>query len=73
MTMGKIKKNTLIGILFVAILCVGVCLGVSYFIDHISGNTKVQIEARKRANEAADKTTEELNKASQWYNEELNK
>ena len=73
MTMGKIKKSTLIGILLAAIVCIGVCWGVSYFIDHINGNTKAQIEARKRANEAADKTTKELNKAAQWYNDELNK
>lgn len=71
--MGKIKKSTLIGMLFTAIVGVSVCWGVSYFIDHINGNTKAQIEARKRANEAADKTTEELNKAAQWYNDELNK
>ena len=57
MTMGKIKKSTLIGMLFAAIVGVSVCWGVSYFIDHINGNTKAQIEARKSANEAADKTT----------------
>lgn len=71
--MGKIKKSTLIGVLIVGILCVGIYWGVSYFMDHINGNTKSQIEARKRANEAADKTTEELNNAAQWYNDELNK
>lgn len=44
--MGKIKKSTLIGMLFTAIVGVSVCWGVSYFIDHINGNTKAQIEAR---------------------------
>ena len=42
MTMGKIKKSTLIGMLFAAIVGVSVCWGVSYFIDHINGNTKAQ-------------------------------
>ncbi|MBD5306626.1 MAG: hypothetical protein HDS14_03230 [Bacteroides sp.] len=71
--MKKIKKSTLIGILFAAIVCIGVCWGVSYFIDHINGNTKTQIEAQNEMQKYSEEAENTMNENSQWYQDELEK
>ena len=73
MTMGKIKKSTLIGILFAAIVCIGVCWGMSYFIDHINGNTKAQIEAQNEMQKYSEEAENTMNENSQWYQDQLEK
>lgn len=67
--MRKITKGSWVALSIGLIILIGICCGVNYFINKINGTTEAQIEARKRANEAADQTTRELTKEGQWYQE----
>lgn len=63
-----IKKNWII-LSIGAIILIAISFAVNHFINHINGTTKAQIEARERANAAADQTMQELEKQGQWYQE----
>ena len=65
--MKKITKRTWIAFSIGLVVLIAICCGVNHFINRINGTTNAQIEARKRANEAADQSTGELTNEAQWY------
>lgn len=69
MAMRKISKRIWITLSISAIVLIVICFGVNHFINRINGTTKAQIEARERANAAADQTTRELTEQNQWHQE----
>lgn len=67
MAIKKLSKGTVILGCIGIILLIAVGYGVRTFVQHVNGTSSAQIEARQRANEAADQTTQSLNEQSQWY------
>ena len=65
--MKKIKKGTWIAFSIGLVMLIAIYCGVNHFINRINGTTKAQIEARKRAHEAADQTIRALTKEAQWH------
>lgn len=62
-----IKKIVICGIGVVLMLVIG--YGIYIFVQHVNGTSPSQIESRRRANDAADQTSRELQERGQWYQE----
>lgn len=65
--MKKISKGTLIAGIIGLAAFIALCCGVTYLVKRVNGTTDAQIEAQKRANEAADRTLNAMQEQSQWY------
>lgn len=63
----KNKEKILYGAITIFVIVIGFALWHVSRVIH--GETPEQIEARERANEAADQTQQALQKEAQWYND----
>ena len=70
--MKKVSKGTLIASIIGLVAFVALCCGVTYFVKRLNGTTDAQIEARKRANEAADQTLNAMQEQAQWHQDLMN-
>lgn len=70
--MKKVSKGTLIAGIIGLVAFVALCCGVTYFVKRLNGTTDAQIEARKRANEAADQTLNAMQEQAQWHQDLMN-
>ena len=69
--MAKISKNTMIIGSIVVIILIALCFGIHAFVQHINGTSPAQIEARQRAQEAAEQTENALKEDGQWYQDQM--
>lgn len=67
--MRKLSKGTIIGSVIGIIVFGILCCGVTYLVKRINGTTDAQIEARKRANDAADESLKAMEENAQWHND----
>lgn len=55
----------------VVIVLIALCIGIHAFVQHTNGTSPAQIEARQRAQEAAEQTEKALNEEGQWYQDQV--
>lgn len=67
--MKKRNINSIILSCIGVIALFAICYGIFVFVQHVNGTSPAQIEARQRANEAADQSSKALEEAGQWTQE----
>lgn len=65
MNKADIKKTVVSGIGVILLLAIG--YGIYTFVQHVNGTSPAQIEARQRAQEAAEQSAKAMRENSQWY------
>lgn len=65
MNKANIKKIVVGGIVIIVIMALG--YGIHAFVQRLNGTSPAQIEAQRRAKEAAEQTEKALYEQSQWH------